>query len=437
MPLDREWWMASLAGAWRATAGRGFLAGLGGIAVIVAAGCSSGVQGKSHGGSASAHDPVAAPVINITPVAGARNVRPDRAIRVLALSGRLITVAVHTGGRTVAGQLNSQGTEWKSQWALAPGAGYVVQATARNSAGKTVTGTSSFRTLRPANTASAWLDYTLAANQGRPYGVGLPIILDFSQPVANKAAVLAALAVRAQNPVPGAWRWITDQQVVYRAEGFWPAHQTVTLHAHLAGVRVAAGVYGTKNVVYKFRIGAARISTVNVRTHRMTVRIDGKVARSYGISAGVGTSMVYTTPSGTALTMDKARIVIMTNPNVPQGSPGWYREPVPLAVRLTNSGIYVHETPGAQWCLGVTNCSHGCIRQPAAEALWFYNTNQTADVVHVMGTNRKMAFGDGWTFYQMPWKRWAKGATINYAGYTAYVAYPANPATALMIHVRA
>jgi len=321
--------------------------------------------------------------------------------------------------------MNRQATEWMSRWALAPGAAFVVRATAGNSAGKTVTAMSTFRTLRPGETFSASLDWTLAANQGRTYGVGLPIILNFSQPVADKAAVQKALVVTAQDPVPGAWRWITDEQIVYRAEGFWPPHQTVTLQAHLAGVPVAAGVYGTKNLSYTFRIGAAQISTVNVRTHRMTVRIDGKVARSYGISAGVGTSLVYTTPSGTALTMDKARIVIMTNPNVPQGAPGWYSEPVPLAVRLTNSGIYVHETPGAEWCLGVANCSHGCIRQPPADALWFYNRNQTADVVHVTGTDRKMVFGDGWTFYQMPWKQWAKGSTVNYAAYAVYSPDPA------------
>ena len=316
---------------------------------------------------------------------------------------------------------------------VAPGAAYVVRATAGNSAGTTVTAMSRFQTLRPARTFSAWLDWTLAASRGRTYGVGLPIILDFSQPVADKAAVQKALVVRAQDPVPGAWRWITDEQVVYRADGFWPPHQVVALVAHLAGVRAAAGVYGTKNLTYTFRVGAAQISTVNVRTHDMIVRIDGKVARSYGISAGVGTSLVYTTPSGTALTMDKAPIVIMTNPNVPQGAPGWYREPVPLAVRLTNSGIYVHETPGAEWCLGVANCSHGCIRQPPAQAQWFYDINQTADVVRVTGTNRAMAFGDGWTFYQMPWKQWAKGSTINYA---AYAAYPPNLARALRLRVR-
>ena len=429
--------MASLAGAWRTMARRGALAGLCGVAVIVAAGCSSVAAGGNGGagdkaGSRHVRHAVAAPAIRITPASGASGVRPDVPIRVLALRGRLIDVTVRAGGRDVAGKMSPQADKWMSRWALTPGASYVVRAIAGNSAGKTVTAVSRFQTLRPVSTFSASLDWTLAANQGRRYGVGLPIILNFSQPVQDKTAVQKALVVTAQHPVPGAWRWITDEQIVYRADGYWPPHQTVTLHAHLSGVRAGRGVYGTKSLTYKFRIGVARISTVNVRTHHMTVRVDGKVARSYGISAGDGTAIFYTTPSGTALTMDKAPLVIMTNPNVPKGAPGWYREPVPLAVRLTNSGIYLHETPGAEWCIGMENCSHGCIRQSPSEATWFYNTNQTADVVHVTGTTRKMAFGDGWTFYQMPWKQWAKGSAINYASYPIYSPEP----TSLRLRVR-
>jgi lipoprotein-anchoring transpeptidase ErfK/SrfK len=430
--------MASLAGARRTMARCRALAALGGVAVVAIAGCTGGGGGSSRdaGGSKTAREAQAvAPVIKITPATGARRVRPNVPIRVQAVKGRLLNVTVRARGRDVAGRMNDGGSEWTSRWALAPGASYVVQATAGNSAGKTVTADSTFRTLQPVSTFSASLDWTLAANLGRPYGIGLPIILNFSQPVRDKAAVEKALVVRAQNPVPGAWRWITDQQIVYRADGYWPPHQVVTLHAHLAGVRVAPGVFGTKNLAYKFRIGRAQVSSVNVRTHHMTVRIDGKIARSYGISAGDATSLIYTTPSGTALTMDKARIVIMTNPNVPKGAPGWYREPVPLAVRLTNSGIYLHETPGAAWCLGVTNCSHGCIRQPPGDALWFYNINQTADVVHVTGTNRRMVFGDGWTFYQMPWRQWAKGSTVNYATYATYSANSSSP-SGLRLRVR-
>lgn len=413
--------MARLAGNWRTVAGHVALAGACGAALIMTAACSGGsAGGGSKTGTGHVQVAVAEPVVKIRPAAGARNVRPDVPIRVKALGGRLVRVVARSRGREVAGRMNPVSTEWTSRWALTPGASYVVRATARNSAGKTVTTMSRFRTLTPASTFTASLDWILAASQGQRYGVGLPIILNFSEPVQHKAAVQKALVVTAQKPVPGAWRWISDEQVVYRADGYWPPHQTVTLHAHLTGVRAAAGVYGTRNLTYKFKIGAARISSVNVRTHHMTVRIDGKVARSYGISAGDGSALVYTTPSGTALTMDKARLVIMTNPNVKKGQPGWYREPVPLAVRLTNSGIYLHQTPGAEWCIGVVNCSHGCVRQPPAEAVWFYDTSQVADVVHIKGTARRMAFDDGWTFYQMPWKQWAKGSTIKYASYPTY-----------------
>jgi hypothetical protein len=31
-----------------------------------------------------------------------------------------------------------------------------------------------------------------------------------------------------------------------------------------------------------------------------------------------------------------------------------------------------------------------------------------------------MAVGDGWTFYQLPWRQWAKGRAVNYAGYPVY-----------------
>ncbi len=184
-------------------AGRWALMALCGVAVIVAAGCSEGGARGAEAGSRHSAGP-AAPIIKITPVTGARGVRPDRPVRVWALRGRLITVTVGAGGRDVAGQMNGQGTAWRSRWALAPGAGYVVRAAAGNAAGTTVTAVSRFRTLRPARTFSAGLDWTLAANHGRSYGVGLPIIVDFSRPVADKAAVRKALVVRAQKPVPGA-----------------------------------------------------------------------------------------------------------------------------------------------------------------------------------------------------------------------------------------
>ena len=399
--------MVDITGAPRPAVKRAGAASLCGLLAIMAAGCGSG--------SGPAAIVYSKPALTITPAAGTHNVRPDLPIRVEAADdGRLTAVTVRAGSQEVAGNLDFEANEWTSQWALDPGTTYTVQATSTNPAGQSVTETSRFQTLRPAETFSASLDWTLAAYQGQTYGIGLPIILNFSQPVTNKAAVQDALAIQAQKPVPGAWRWVTDEEAIYRAETFWPAYQTVTLQAHLTGVEASPGVYGTSDKTYAFRIGAARISTVDIRSHHISVQVDGRVVRQYGISAGDGSAWVYTTPSGTALTMDKNRMVIMTNPNVPKGAPGWYSEPVPLAVRITDSGIYLHQTPGAEWCLGVANCSHGCIRQSAYDAEWFYDNSQPADVVRVEGTDRPMSWDDGWTFYQMPWKQWMGASLASY-----------------------
>ncbi|MGH3389054.1 MAG: Ig-like domain-containing protein, partial [Actinomadura sp.] len=165
--------------------------------------------------------------------------RPDRGVLVKAAGGTLNTVRVTSGGKTVAGDFNTARTEWRSKWPLSPSKSYAVTATAKNPSGAVTQTTSSFKTLTPDQTISASLDWILEGNRGDTYGVGMPIILNFSRPVFNKDQVEEALEVTAEKPMEGAWRWIGDQQVVYRTKSYWPAHQKVKLTAHLAGVRAA------------------------------------------------------------------------------------------------------------------------------------------------------------------------------------------------------
>ncbi|GLW64356.1 hypothetical protein Arub01_26000 [Actinomadura rubrobrunea] len=358
---------------------------------------------------------VPAAKVTTYPKNGAEKARPDRGVVVKADGGTLQSVSVTANGRPVEGAFNAQRTEWRSKWALRPGTTYTVTSTAKNSIGTVSRSTSTFRTLKPtaAQTATASLDWILESNRGKTYGVGLPIIVDFNRPVANKKAVERALEVTAEKPVEGAWRWIGDQRVVYRTKTYWPAHQTVKLNAHLAGVRVAKGVYATKDLNRTFRIGAARITKINLKRHRMAVYVDGKKARSVPVSGGNGTTREYTTTSGVHLTMEKGNPVRMTAPGRKKGDPGYYDLLVNYAVRISNTGEYLHQSMGEEYCLGRANCSHGCVRQPRSDAIWFYKTVQPGDVVVITGTKRKLEWNNGWSFWQLPFQTWKKGSALS------------------------
>ncbi|MFI0447073.1 Ig-like domain-containing protein [Actinomadura sp. 6N118] len=350
--------------------------------------------------------------MTITPAANTKKARPDSGVTVTAAGGKLDTVSVKAGSKDVVGEFNAARTEWKSKWTLSPNTSYEVSASAKNADGVAAQAGSKFKTLKPDETVAASLDWILEGNQGEKYGVGTPIILNFDREVRNKDQVERALEVKAEKPVEGAWRWIGNQQVVYRTKSYWPAHQKVTLVAHLAGVRAAKGVYGTKDLTRTFKIGASRISTVNLKKHKMTVKVDGKKVRTVPVSGGNGTTLEYTTTSGTHLAMEKDNPTRMISPGRKKGDPGYYDLLINYAVRISNSGEYLHQTAGEYYCLGEANCSHGCVRQPAKDAVWFYRTVQPGDVVVVTGTRRDLSWDNGWSFWEMPWDKWKKGSEL-------------------------
>nr|BFE31050.1 Ig-like domain-containing protein [Actinomadura rugatobispora] len=380
--------------------------------VLLLAACQTGSQAVTPADERAAQRSTTDPVLTISPADGAARARPDRGVVIKAANGELGTVVVRAGGRSVAGSFNAARTVWRSRWTLAPATSYTVTATARNAAGKTATAGSGFRTLKPARTISTSLDWILEGNQGRTYGVGTPIILNFDRPVFNKGLVEKALEVKAEKPVEGAWRWVGDRQVIYRTKTYWPAHQKVTVTAHMAGVRAAKGVYGLRDFTRTIDIGAARISRINLKKYRMLVSVDGRRARSVPISAGNGTTMEYTTTSGVHLTMEKGDPVRMIAPGRREGDPGYYDELINYAVRISNSGEYLHQSAGEYHCLGKANCSHGCVRQHPRDALWFFRTAQPGDVVYIAGSRRKLEWNNGWSFWQLPWDSWRKGSAV-------------------------
>jgi len=344
------------------------------------------------------------PAVRVFPPLGAERARPDLGLVVRARGGPLERVDARTGGVPVRGSLDTAGTTWRSHWALKPGADYTVTVTA---AGRTVT-QGRFRT-RPARRTLQVA--ATAPLPGETVGVGMPVILDFDTPVRDKAAVERALEVRAGRPVEGAWRWIGDTRVVYRTRRFWPARQQVTVTAHLAGVRAAPGLHGTTDRTFAFTVGRDQTSEIDTRTHRMTVRRDGRAVQHMAISAGMATTREYTTTSGVHLTMDKGHPVRMISPGRAEGDPGYYDVMIDHAVRISDSGEYVHAKDNV-WVQGRRNVSHGCVNARPDQAAWFYRHSLRGDPVVITGTDRPLEWDNGWGFWQLPWEKWRAGSAL-------------------------
>ena len=220
--------------------------------------------------------------LSITPASGTGSVKPQKGIMVKVLGGRIVKVSVDTRGDPVTGILDSAATTWHSRWALDTATRYTVRATARDAAGRTVTVTSTFRTLAPRRT------FTTEIFEGHDltYGVGMPIILKFSRPISDRRAVQRSLRLWTSRRVVGAWYWDGDATLYFRPRRYWPAHTKVRFVAHLNGIEGSPGVYGTHTLRQSFVIGGSLIAVANTRTHHVRIYLNRHLFADWPISAG-------------------------------------------------------------------------------------------------------------------------------------------------------
>ena len=303
--------------------------------------------------SARAHAAMLAAELKITPSNGSRGIDPAAGISVTALTGKVTNVTVRTSGDAVPGHLSDGGKTWHSARQLDVSQSYTVTATGILGSGEKITTTSTFRTLTPSQTFSAMI----YEGYQQTYGVGMPIMLTFSTPITNKAAVERSLELTTSKPVIGAWYWDGDEHLYFRPRDYWPADTTVSFVGHLNGVAGAKGVYATANLTQSFNIGRALIAVASTTTHRTQIYLNGKLAYDWPISTGRPS---LPTPDGSYLSVEKANPVRMIGGGAP-GSAGYYDELVNYAVRFTFSGDYYHSAPWSVVNQGTSNVSHGCV----------------------------------------------------------------------------
>ena len=209
---------------------------------------------------------------------------------------------------------------------------------------------------------------TVLPATGSTVGVGHPIIVTFTGPVANRVNVERSIKVVSPKNVTGQFEWLSDDTVQFTPDTFWPAHSQV---------KASVG-----NTPLDFNVGTSVVGVASISNHTFTVSIDGAVARKMPASMG---KPKHPTPIGTFSVLGKENPVIMDSRTIgiPLDDPEGYKLTVNYAVRITWGGVYVHSAPWSVAQQGVSNVSHGCINLSPDNAAWYYNQVGIGDPVTV------------------------------------------------------
>ncbi len=377
------------------------------LAALVA-GCSGGGVTPGPGNPSGS-----AVVVGFAPSGGSKGVKPDAVVQVTASSGRLTAVDVRPqgGGAAVPGVLSPDGSLWTANGdaTLALATEYVIQVHAVDTSGRGRSLRSDFSTVRP----TAVLNTVITPGDGALVGVGMPLMVKFTQKVTNRAAVERALSVTMSKPVEGAWRWFSSKEIHFRPKTFWPAGEHVSVTFRLAGVDAGAGVWGDHDRTFGFDVTpSALVSTVDITAHTMTVTKDGKVQRVIPVTTG---KEGYLTRGGTKviITKERTRLMDSTTVDIPPDSPDAYHLTVEYALRLTWSGEFVHAAPWSVAHQGHENVSHGCTGMSTANATWFYSISHIGDVVRYTHSTRQLEPGNGYTDWNVSWASWTAGSALS------------------------
>jgi lipoprotein-anchoring transpeptidase ErfK/SrfK len=336
----------------------------------------------------------------------------DREVRLTATGGTLRNVRVTSAVGPLAGNLSKDGKSWIASGRLEPGVAYKIHSTGVRSDGKKVVKDQQFRT--DDLTLDEQTYPSVAPLQGETVGVGMPVIVTFDIPVKDKASIEKHMSVSATPRQPGAWHWMSDQEVHWRPKTYWQAGSSVDVDVDINSIPAGAGIYGQESRHVSFDIGDAHVYKVNMDTHQMRVFSNGSLLRTIPITTGEEPK--FTTRSGVKVILEKFREKRMNSETVgiDRDSPDGYDiDDVEYAMRVTYSGEFVHAAPWSVADQGSANVSHGCTGMSTANAGWLYNMTLHGDVVEYTGTERPMELTNGYGDWNLDFADWSEGSALS------------------------
>jgi lipoprotein-anchoring transpeptidase ErfK/SrfK len=250
----------------------------------------------------------------------------------------------------------------------------------------------------------------LFGSDGQTYGVGMPIIAYFSKRITNAAAFTKATTLTVNGaPAQGAWYFQASAQISgypieahYRLQTYWPGHAKIHLGLATQGVSAGPGLIFDDSLTLDWNTGVQNILTVNGATERLTVMSDGKLYGTFPTSLG---AVKTPTLMGTKVIMEKDRNERMIGPG--------YDEIVPYAMRLTNSGEYLHAAAWNVRNIGKRSTSNGCTNLLPADAQRLFGYLQIGDPVSYSNVAGKVQqTWDGYGDWNVPWAVWRSGGLV-------------------------
>ncbi|GAA2600273.1 L,D-transpeptidase [Streptomyces axinellae] len=377
------------------------------------AACGTSGNSSSDPLASSPYDATDAVAVNAG--ADSQDVDPDKPLEVTAESGedKITDVFATDGaGRVLPGELSADSKHWRSTGPLAAGVRYNLQVSTENDEGAPGRRTVHFKT-KP---KGKHLNVKLGPDNGT-YGVGQPLTAELSRRVKSRKQreiIERALRVKSTPHVEGSWHWVNSKELHFRPRTYWPAHASITLTSALKGLKLHKGLYGGSATPVRMKTGDRIEAIADASSLVMNVKKNGRTVHSMPITTG---KAGYETRNGIKVILAKESFVRMTSASI--GASDFYDLPVYWATRLTDSGEYVHGAPWSVGSQGVSNTSHGCTGMSSGNARWFFENVRQGDIVqHVNTAGENMApFGNGFGDWNLNWKQWRKGSTVNTAKY--------------------
>ena len=380
-----------------------------------AAGCTSDGGGGIGGVGGFGKPPAPEDVIRVAPDDGTKGVPPEEQLRIRVPSGRLESVRVVKSQDAqdfpVPGHISDDGLRWEpDEPQLALAARYTVDAVALDGHGRRSARHTTFTTYVP---EERFIGYVTPENRST-VGTGMIVSLEFNREIEDRAAVERAVHVTAKPPVEIRAHWFGRGRLDFRPERYWKPGTRVTVSLRLRDVEGAPGVYGLQYKTFSFTVGRSQVSLVDAAKHTMQVRRDDELLATVPITAGAPKTTTY---NGKMVVTEMLEVTRMNSRTV--GFGGEYDIPdVPHALRLTDSGTFLHGNYWAPSAPGRVNVSHGCVGLRDVKgggsdtpAGWFFDRSLIGDVVEVTHSDdKKVAPDNGLGGWNMSWKAWKAGS---------------------------